>query len=165
MTFVTSFLAGTESQAGIVGASWGTDDRIIFGTANSGLFGVSGGDGEPEVLTTLDSEEGEAYHRWASIIPGRGAVAFSPDGQWMAYVSDESGQDEVYVRPYPGPGQEHVISTNGGEEPVWSPDGRELFFRNQDEVLVDADRGHDLRPDRIRLRIGARTEEVCREKP
>ena len=64
------------------------------------------------------------------------AGAFSPDGQWMAYVSDESGQDEVYVRPYPGPGQEHVISTNGGEEPVWSPDGRELFFRNQDEVLV-----------------------------
>ena len=69
-------VALTESPAGIVGASWGTDDRIIFGTGSSGLFGVSGGGGEPEVLTTLDTEEGEVYHRWPSIIPGRGAVVF-----------------------------------------------------------------------------------------
>ncbi len=66
------------------------------------------------------------------------AGAFSPDGRWLAYVSDESGLDEVYVRPYPGPGQEYVISTSGGKEPVWSRDGRELFFRNADQVLVVA---------------------------
>ena len=66
------------------------------------------------------------------------AGAFSPDGHWLAYVSDESGQDEVYVRPVPGPGQQHTISTNGGVEPVWSPDGRELFYRNTDQVLVVA---------------------------
>ena len=64
------------------------------------------------------------------------AGVFSPNGRWLAYVSDESGQDEVYVRPYPGPGQEHTISTAGGEEPVWSPDGRELFFRSEDQLLV-----------------------------
>jgi Tol biopolymer transport system component len=55
---------------------------------------------------------------------------FSPDGRWLAYISDSSGQYEVYVRPYPGPGSQWQISTGGGEEPVWSRDGRELFYRN-----------------------------------
>ena len=63
-------------------------------------------------------------------------VSFSPGGQWIAYVSDESGQDEVYVRPYPGPGGQVIISTGGGEEVVWGPDGSELFYRNGDQVMV-----------------------------
>ena len=63
-------------------------------------------------------------------------VSFSPDGQWIAYVSDESGRDEVYVRPYPGPGGQVTISTGGGEEAVWGPDGSELFYRNGDQVMV-----------------------------
>ena len=53
----------------------------------------------------------------------------SPDGRWLAYVSDESGRNEVYVRPYPGPGSRVVVSQTGGSEPVWSHSGRELFFR------------------------------------
>ena len=43
--------------------------------------------------------------------------SFSPDGQWLAYVSDESGQDEVYVTPYPGPGGRQLVSLGGGREP------------------------------------------------
>ncbi len=66
----------TESPAPINGASWGTDDQIIFGTFQNGLFRVSGGGGEPEVLTTLDSEQGETSHAWPVIIPGREAVVF-----------------------------------------------------------------------------------------
>jgi dipeptidyl aminopeptidase/acylaminoacyl peptidase len=54
---------------------------------------------------------------------------FSPDGRWIAYVSDESGRPQVYVRPYPGPGGKVTVSTDGGGEPVWSRDGRELFYR------------------------------------
>jgi serine/threonine protein kinase len=57
---------------------------------------------------------------------------FSPDGRWMAYVSNESGGAEVYVRPYPGPGEKVRISTDssdGGTEPVWAPNGRELLYR------------------------------------
>jgi len=54
---------------------------------------------------------------------------FSPDGQWIAYVSNESGRDEVYVREYRGNGRRHTISDGGGSEPVWSPDGSELFYR------------------------------------
>jgi serine/threonine protein kinase/Tol biopolymer transport system component len=59
----------------------------------------------------------------------RGA-AFSPDGRWIAYASDESGVDEVYVQPYPGPGGKVTISMNGGRSPVWPAAGRELFYRN-----------------------------------
>jgi serine/threonine-protein kinase len=63
---------------------------------------------------------------------------FSPDGRWISYVSDESGQYEVYVRPYPGPGGKWQVSTQGGEEQIWSRDGRELFYRNGSKWMVVA---------------------------
>ena len=52
---------------------------------------------------------------------------FSPDGRWLAYVSNQSGRSEVYVQPYPGPGERHLISTNGGLQPAWGGNG-ELFY-------------------------------------
>ena len=61
---------------------------------------------------------------------------FSPDGNWLAYVSDESREDEVYVTPYPGPGGRELVSLGGGREPIWSRDGRELFYRNNDVLMV-----------------------------
>jgi eukaryotic-like serine/threonine-protein kinase len=61
---------------------------------------------------------------------------FSPDGRWLAYHSDESGRTEVYVRPYPGPGSKWQISTEGGMEPVWNPNGRELFYRNGNKMMA-----------------------------
>ena len=54
---------------------------------------------------------------------------FSPDGHWVAYVSNESGRNEVYVRPFPGPGGKWQVSTEGGSELAWNPKGKELFFR------------------------------------
>ncbi len=65
-----------------------------------------------------------------------GAPQFSPDGRWMAYVSNESGRFEVYVQPYPGPGGKYQISTDGGSEPVWNRNGRELFYRNGDKMMA-----------------------------
>jgi serine/threonine protein kinase/Tol biopolymer transport system component len=56
---------------------------------------------------------------------------FSPDGRWIAYVTDESGREEVYVRPYPGPGNIMTISIDGGMEPVWAPDGKKLYYRDE----------------------------------
>jgi serine/threonine-protein kinase len=56
-------------------------------------------------------------------------AAFSRDGKYIAYVSDESGQYEIYVRPASGEGAKWQISSEGGEEPLWSKDGRELFYR------------------------------------
>jgi len=56
--------------------------------------------------------------------------ALSPDGRWLAYVSNESGQAEVYVRPFPNSGDGRwQISAQGGMEPVWARSGRELFYR------------------------------------
>ncbi len=53
---------------------------------------------------------------------------FSPDGRWVAYQSDESGKYEVYVRPFPGGGGKWQISTGGGQTPIWSVDGKEIFY-------------------------------------
>ena len=61
---------------------------------------------------------------------------FSPDGRWMAFISNRSGQFEVYVKPYPGPGGMMQISTEGGTDPHWSPNGKELFYRNQDKMMA-----------------------------
>jgi Tol biopolymer transport system component len=64
------------------------------------------------------------------------APRFSPDGRWLAYVSDESGHWEIYVQPYPGPGGKWQISTEGGTEPTWNPNGHELFYRSGDKMMV-----------------------------
>jgi serine/threonine protein kinase len=61
----------------------------------------------------------------------------SPDGRWMAYTSNESGQSQIYVRPFPQvEGGRWQISSTGGDSPLWSKDGRELFYRNQDLVMA-----------------------------
>ena len=61
--------------------------------------------------------------------------AVSPDGRLLAYVSDETGEPEVYVRPLPGPGGRATVSIKGGVEPVWSPNGRELFYRSPTHIM------------------------------
>ena len=61
---------------------------------------------------------------------------FSPDGRWVTYVSNESGHDEVYVRPYPGPGGRTLVSNGGGSEPLWARDGRRVFYRAGSAVVA-----------------------------
>ena len=61
---------------------------------------------------------------------------FSPDGKWIAYVSNESGHDEVYIQPFPGPGRQTQISIEGGREPLWSRDGSQLFYRRPNQAWV-----------------------------
>ena len=61
---------------------------------------------------------------------------FSPDGNWLAYTSNETGRWEVYMQPYPGSGGKWQISTEGGTEPVWNRNGRELFYRNGDKMMA-----------------------------
>jgi serine/threonine-protein kinase len=66
--------------------------------------------------------------------------AFSPDGRWIAYRSNESGRDEIYVRPVPGGGPpgsgKWLISTGGGQFPIWSRAGRELFYESLDNRIM-----------------------------
>ena len=69
----------------------------------------------------------------------------SPDGRWLSYTSNESGQNEVYVRPFPDGGAKILVSTGGGGNAVWSRDGRELFYRNSDQLMaVPIDSGDEL---------------------
>ncbi len=64
------------------------------------------------------------------------AAVFSPDGRWLAYQSNESGKLEIYVQSFPGPGGKWQISTEGGREPVWARNGRELFYRNNHGMMA-----------------------------
>ena len=87
-------------------------DRAAFDLVALGLDGTR----RLEPLLTTRYSEG-----WPTL---------SPDGRWLAYQSDESGRFEVYVRAWPGLGSKVQISQNGGTEPAWSRDGRELFYRS-----------------------------------
>jgi Tol biopolymer transport system component len=64
------------------------------------------------------------------------AAMISPDGRWVAYVSEETGRKEVYVATFPEPTRRHRISTEGGTQPRWSRDGRELFFITRSRTIM-----------------------------
>jgi hypothetical protein len=61
---------------------------------------------------------------------------FSPDGRWVAYGSDDSGRSEIYVQPFPGPGDKTQVSTAGGAQVRWRGDGKELFYVALDAQLM-----------------------------
>jgi eukaryotic-like serine/threonine-protein kinase len=106
-------------------SSWSRDGVLAFTE-------FKGADGD---LWVLPVGRGGARTFLATPFNEHGAM-FSPDGKWLAYTSDESGQDEVYVRPYPGPGGKTQISTDGGSEPAWARTGTELFYRNDDKLIA-----------------------------
>ena len=118
----------TESKNGQGANSWSPDGRVLAFHENGPDTGYDlwilepGKDPAPFLMTPFRE---------------RGA-AFSPDGRWLAYSSDESGRDEVYVQPYPGPGGKVPISTGGGRSPRWSAAGRELFYRNGNRMMAVA---------------------------
>ncbi len=78
------------------------------------------GDDTPRPLVQTDYEEAVAR--------------FSPDGRYLAYHSNEPGQYEVYVQPYPGVEGRRQVSSGGGIDPIWSPGGDELFYHNGPQV-------------------------------
>ena len=83
----------------------------------------------------------------------RGNAEVSPDGRWLVYRSDQSGQMEVYVQPYPGPGPTVPVSVGGGTSVTWSPDGSELIYRLGDRMMAVS-----FNADGDRVRIGPPTE-------
>ena len=72
------------------------------------------------------------------LVEGITGAALSPDGGWLAYTSNATGSLEVWVRPYPGPGPSTRVSANGGTDPVWAKNGRELFFLERNRMMAAA---------------------------
>jgi Tol biopolymer transport system component len=84
---------------------------------------------------------------WLKTLFAEASGTFSPDGRYVAYTSDESGREEVYVTPFPGPGRKWRVSADGGGAPDWQGDGKRLFYRSADMVqAVEIDtRGDEVR--------------------
>ena len=107
--------------------SWSSDGLVafvIFGAGTQGYIGVLSLEGDQPSEHLIETRYQE-----------RNGI-FSPNGRWMAFTSDRSGQAEVYVRPYPGQGGIVPVSIDGGLEPMWAPKGRELFYRNGTQMMV-----------------------------
>jgi eukaryotic-like serine/threonine-protein kinase len=107
--------------------SWSPDGRFISYTSRDeqGRLGLW-------VLPLAGDRKAFAIQSPFNVRQGR----FSPDGRWLAYVSDESGNNEVYVQAFPGPDGKWQVSANGGTNPQWRRDGRELFFVSAEKRLM-----------------------------
>jgi serine/threonine-protein kinase len=119
-----------SSYSSTVGSgSWSPDGKVFaFGGLRSGgydILAVTQSSASPRnVQPLLHTPFNELYPR------------FSPDGRWLAYISDESGRWEVYVRPFPNLNAKWQVSTGGGSLPTWEARGRELFFQNGSKMMA-----------------------------
>jgi Tol biopolymer transport system component len=117
----------TKSEHFYLPGSISPDGKFTFYVENDPALGagiwVSPLAGEPKPSAFLQTPANES------------APTMSPDGHWLAYVSNESGRFEIYVRAFPGPTGKWQISKEGGTEPVWARNGRELFYRNGDKMM------------------------------
>jgi len=115
--------------------SWSPDGKLLAFMEVTSITGV-----DIWVLPMDDARAGSAQVRKAQPFlrtpSNEGGPRFSPDGRWLVYMSDDSGSYQIYVQPYPGPGGKWQITTEGGTEPVWNPNGRELFYRSGDKMMV-----------------------------
>jgi eukaryotic-like serine/threonine-protein kinase len=114
---------------------WSHDGRYIveqmaYDPATKADIWVLPLDGDRKPRPWLQTEFNE---RWARL---------SPDGRWLAYVSDETRRDEIYVQSFPMPGGKWQVSNNGGTLPIWSRDGKALFFIGGDRKMMQADIGY-----------------------
>jgi eukaryotic-like serine/threonine-protein kinase len=108
-----------------VPTSWSPDGRTLLFTQRLGsaasvgrdIWRITLGDSAPAARPFLVSSSDES------------SAELSPDGRYLAYESNQSGRSEVYVQPFPGPGRRELVSTDGGGQPAWSRNRRELFYR------------------------------------
>ncbi len=126
-----------ETGEGKDPTDWSSDGKFLAFTVNAGP------QTQEDIWILSLNHEGAGEKRKA--IPflqtefREGEARFSPDGHWIAYSSNESGQAEVFIRPFPGSGGEWQVSTAGGFTPSWRRDGREIYYISNDRKLMKAD--------------------------
>jgi eukaryotic-like serine/threonine-protein kinase len=110
---------------------WSRDRRLIvfetFTATNKSDLWWLPLDGDRKPVVYLQTPFNECHAR------------LSPDGKWLAYASDETGRSEIYVQSFPTPGAKTLISTNGGDQPAWRRDGKELYYLSLDRKLMAVD--------------------------
>jgi eukaryotic-like serine/threonine-protein kinase len=117
-----------DTPQNMIPEDWSRDGRFlsysVLDSAGRWDVGVlpTGGTGKPLLVTKTPYDEMSSQ--------------FSPDGRWISYESDESGRNEIYVQPFPGPGAKTIVSAGGGLQARWRPDGRELFYVAPDGRLM-----------------------------
>ncbi|MDP1932064.1 MAG: hypothetical protein Q8L60_11455 [Gammaproteobacteria bacterium] len=119
-----------DDVRGLSGSLWSRDGEWLVTRTNA----FSEGSGDIFAL-----RPGQDTHLIPLLTSGFGEFSptLSPDARWMAYTSNESGEDEIYVVPFPNTGEaKWVISTGGGSEPLWSKGGGEIFYRNGEGEMV-----------------------------
>ena len=113
--------------------AWSRDGNTLVLDYGAGDIGIVSMEGDKTVQALIQSE---AYENSPSI---------SPDGAWIAYSSDQTGEFEIYVERFPELGERQQVSTGGGVEPLWSPNGREIYYRRGDAMIaVPVDQGPPL---------------------
>ena len=108
-------------------SSWSPDGKVLLFTEISPVTGYD--------IWYLSTEDSNTAHPLICDSGTEQNAAFSPDGNWIAFESDREGRFEVYVSPFPKPVPKK-ISTGGGYHPIWSADGKELFYRNGDKMIA-----------------------------
>ncbi|HSG00700.1 MAG TPA: hypothetical protein VLA20_06195 [Vicinamibacterales bacterium] len=145
----------THDNAQIFVSDWSPDGRFVLalrgGAADETIGWAGGAD-----IGYLDLEQGDG-----TLVPflatrfQESEGAFSPDGRWVAYQSNESGRTEVYVRPFPPSGGRWQVSDEGGAYARWSYDGRELYYRTDEGIMmVTVTSGPTFSASRPRLLTG-----------
>jgi serine/threonine-protein kinase len=127
-------LLENEESGATMPTSWAPDGQILAFTR-----GFNPATGSHDIWMLQREGEQEPWTFLATEAEESGAM-FSPNGRWLAYMSNETGRDEVYVQPFSvsGSGGTKQISVGGGTEPLWASDGRDLFYRNGDKMMAVA---------------------------
>src|SRR6266545_2795502 len=110
------------------GTDWSQDGRFV-------LYQMPSAKGERDLWIAPQVGDRKPFPYLQSQFNKQNGM-FSPDGRWIAYVSDESGRDEVYVQAFPLSSEKRQISTSGGSEPNWRRDGTELFYLAADRNVM-----------------------------
>lgn len=127
--YVRSSTGGTEElllKGAAIPRDWTKDNRFI-------VYGVGAGS---ELMVLPLSGDRKPFPFLASSAFSYAQARVSPDGKWLAYYSNESGRNEIYVQGFPKPVSKFQISTDGGISPRWQRDGKEIFYLSPDNVLM-----------------------------